>query len=80
MVGSATGALGRGLGAIGDDGRSNRQHHAAATDAGQGMINAGEAVAGGLWDGVTGVFTKPVEGAMKDGVGGFVGALPSLVS
>lgn len=36
------------------------------------LLDGGESLARGVFNGVTGVFTKPIEGAQKSGVGGFV--------
>ncbi|KAK3275252.1 hypothetical protein CYMTET_16610 [Cymbomonas tetramitiformis] len=36
------------------------------------LLDGGESLARGVFNGVTGVFTKPIEGAQKHGVGGFV--------
>ena len=44
-----------------------------------GLLSGGKSIANGLEKGITGVVTKPLEGAKKSGVGGFfVGGLKGL--
>lgn len=37
----------------------------------EGLARSGKGLVMGVFDGVTGVFTKPIDGAKSDGVGGF---------
>ena len=36
-----------------------------------GMVEGIKGLSYGIWDGVTGLVTEPIEGAKKSGVGGF---------
>ena len=38
---------------------------------GDGLVKGFSSAGSSIWSGVSGVFTKPIEGAMDDGVGGF---------
>ena len=39
---------------------------------GEGIVKGFSSAGTSIWSGVSGVFTKPIEGAKNDGVGGFI--------
>ncbi|CAG9865247.1 unnamed protein product [Phyllotreta striolata] len=74
-VSKITGAMGKGIAALTFDEdfqrkrreQKNRKPH----NAQEGLARSGKGVVMGFYSGVTGVFTKPVEGAKESGVEGF---------
>lgn len=41
------------------------------TDWKSGFVEGGKSLGFGLWDGITGLVTEPVDGAMREGAAGF---------
>ncbi|XP_024542530.1 uncharacterized protein LOC9648284 isoform X1 [Selaginella moellendorffii] len=80
LLGNASSALGhmsKGVAALSMDKkfiRSRQKHEtkAAVEDIGDGIREGGEALAKGFFRGVTGILTKPLEGARSAGVEGFL--------
>ncbi|XP_026322169.1 vacuolar protein sorting-associated protein 13 [Hyposmocoma kahamanoa] len=74
-VSRITGAMGHGLAALSldKDYQRRRRDNINKTPANlqEGIARSGKGLVMGVVDGVTGVFTKPVEGAREEGVGGF---------
>ena len=83
MVGGAagtvsriTGALGKGIASLTfDDKFLNKRREAIKKRGNQNfresLARSSKGLAMGIFEGVTGVATKPIEGAKEDGVGGF---------
>ena len=74
-VGRITGTLGKGLAALtmDDDYQKKRreQLNKKPATAREGFARGGKGLVMGVFDGVTGIVRKPVEGAKQDGVSGF---------
>uniref|UniRef100_A0A914WWB3 Uncharacterized protein n=1 Tax=Plectus sambesii TaxID=2011161 RepID=A0A914WWB3_9BILA len=74
-VSRITGTLGKGVAALTLDSEYQRKRQEALNrrpqNFGQGMVRGAEGLGQGVFDGVTGVFLKPIEGAREGGVGGF---------
>ncbi|KAG5868246.1 hypothetical protein JTB14_028850 [Gonioctena quinquepunctata] len=70
-----TGAMGKGIAALTFDDEFQRkrreQLNKKPTTAQEGIARSGKGLVMGVYSGVTGVFTKPVEGAKEQGVEGF---------
>lgn len=70
-----TGTLGKGVAALTLDAEYQRKRQEALNrrpqNFGQGMVRGAEGLGQGVFDGITGVFLKPIEGAREGGVGGF---------
>jgi len=79
FVGQATGGLSKGLDTIGGESSvklfDTDSGGEGPRGVGEGLVHGGAGVVQGVFDGVTGVFTKPVEGAMEDGVVGLAQGL-----
>ncbi|XP_024384462.1 uncharacterized protein [Physcomitrium patens] len=71
---SALGNMSKGVAALSMDKKfiRGRQKQANVEDLGEGIREGGEAFAKSLFRGVTGIVTKPFEGAQKSGVEGFL--------
>ncbi|KAG0559465.1 hypothetical protein KC19_10G107200 [Ceratodon purpureus] len=71
---SALGNMSKGVAALSMDKKfiRGRQKQANVEDLGEGIREGGEAFAKGLFRGLTGIVTKPFEGAQKSGVEGFL--------
>merc|ERR1739848_831672 len=52
-----------------EDSRSRKSHH--AHDLADGLVRGGESLAKGVVSGISGIFTKPFQGAKKEGAKGF---------
>ena len=75
-VSRITGALGKGIASLTfDDKYLKKRREAIKKRANQNfresMARSSKGLAMGIFEGVTGVATKPIEGAREDGVGGF---------
>ncbi|XP_039442815.1 intermembrane lipid transfer protein Vps13 isoform X7 [Culex pipiens pallens] len=74
-VSKITGAMGKGLAALtfDDDYQKKRRDALNKKPASlqEGIARSGKGLVMGVFDGVTGVFTKPISGAREDGVEGF---------
>ncbi|KAF1611674.1 UNVERIFIED_CONTAM: Vacuolar protein sorting-associated protein 13, partial [Eudyptes robustus] len=74
-VSRITGTLGKGVAALTLDADYQRKRQEALNrqpqNFGEGITRAGENLTQGVVDGITGVFTKPIEGARQGGVVGF---------
>lgn len=74
-VGRITGTLGKGLAALTMDDEYQRkrqeQLNKRPTDLKSGLAQGGKGLVMGVWDGVSGVVLKPVEGAKQEGAAGF---------
>eukprot|EP01043_Picozoa_sp_COSAG02_P109971 COSAG02_NODE_46080_length_352_cov_0.505929_1_plen_112_part_10 len=74
LVGQATEGLSKGLDTIGGESSVKLFDTDSGGErprgVGEGLVHGGAGVVQGVFDGVTGVFTKPVEGAMEDGAMG----------
>ncbi|KAJ8953002.1 hypothetical protein NQ318_015363 [Aromia moschata] len=74
-VSRITGAVGKGIAALTFDEDYQRKRREALrkkpTTAHEGIARSGKGLVMGFYSGVTGVFTKPVEGAKEQGVEGF---------
>ena len=71
-----TGALGKGLASLTFDEKFQNKRREAIKKRGrqtfgEGMARSSKGLVMGIVDGVTGVATKPIEGAKEEGVGGF---------
>ena len=75
-VSRITGAFGKGLATLTFDEKFKAKRRADIKKRGQqnfgeSLARSGKGLVMGVFDGVTGVATKPIEGAMEEGVGGF---------
>ncbi|XP_025834660.1 vacuolar protein sorting-associated protein 13 isoform X2 [Agrilus planipennis] len=74
-VSRITGAMGKGIAALTFDKDYQRRRRDAMTkkpaSVQEGLARGGKGLVMGVYDGVTGVFTKPISGAKHDGVEGF---------
>ncbi|EDV27512.1 uncharacterized protein TRIADDRAFT_53268 [Trichoplax adhaerens] len=70
-----TDTVGKGFAALSMDKEYQRERQKASSskpsDLGEGLLRGGKGFAKGLWSGVSGIVTKPIEGAEKEGVSGF---------
>ncbi|XP_028969113.1 vacuolar protein sorting-associated protein 13 [Galendromus occidentalis] len=75
-MGKITGALGKGVAALtmDEDYQKKRrmERNKRPQDITEGIAQSGKDLVMGFYDGVTGVVTKPLEGAREDGIGGFM--------
>ncbi|XP_022255668.1 vacuolar protein sorting-associated protein 13C-like [Limulus polyphemus] len=74
-VSRITGTLGKGLAALTMDQeyqkKRRQQMNKQPEDVAQGLAQGGKGIIMGVFEGVTGVVTKPVTGAKEEGIGGF---------
>ncbi|XP_076814167.1 intermembrane lipid transfer protein VPS13A-like isoform X3 [Clavelina lepadiformis] len=74
-VSKVTGALGKGIASITMDDDFKRQRleekNRQPADVTEGLARGGKSLVMGVFSGVTGIVTKPIEGAKKDGAAGF---------
>uniref|UniRef100_A0A914DD96 Vacuolar protein sorting-associated protein 13 n=1 Tax=Acrobeloides nanus TaxID=290746 RepID=A0A914DD96_9BILA len=74
-VSRITGTLGKGIAALTLDEEYQRKRQEALNrrpnNFGEGIAQSARGLGQGVFEGVTGVFTKPLEGAQRGGVGGF---------
>ncbi|KAJ8733309.1 hypothetical protein PYW08_001607 [Mythimna loreyi] len=78
-VSRITGAMGHGLAALSLDKEYQRRRrdniNKPPANLQEGLARSGKGLVMGVVDGVTGVFTKPIEGAREQGIGGFFSGL-----
>uniref|UniRef100_A0A2M4CVW7 Putative vacuolar protein n=1 Tax=Anopheles darlingi TaxID=43151 RepID=A0A2M4CVW7_ANODA len=78
-VSKITGAMGKGLAALTFDDDYQRKRRDALnkkpSSLQEGIARSGKGLVMGVFDGVTGVFTKPISGAKEEGVEGFLKGL-----
>ncbi|XP_050092629.1 intermembrane lipid transfer protein Vps13 isoform X2 [Anopheles aquasalis] len=78
-VSKITGAMGKGLAALTFDDDFQRKRRDALnkkpSSLQEGIARSGKGLVMGVFDGVTGVFTKPISGAKEEGVEGFLKGL-----
>ncbi|KAJ8727553.1 hypothetical protein PYW07_001672 [Mythimna separata] len=78
-VSRITGAMGHGLAALSLDKDYQRRRrdniNKPPANLQEGLARSGKGLVMGVVDGVTGVFTKPIEGAREQGIGGFFSGL-----
>eukprot|EP00761_Pharyngomonas_kirbyi_P013510 gb/GECH01013539.1/.p1 GENE.gb/GECH01013539.1/~~gb/GECH01013539.1/.p1 ORF type:complete len:3191 (+),score=691.51 gb/GECH01013539.1/:1-9573(+) len=71
-----TGSISKGLGMLSLDKEyiteRQRAQRVRPKDVGEGFSGGADAFTHGIWDGMTGIFRKPLEGSQKEGVGGFM--------
>ena len=75
-VSRITGALGKGIASLTFDSEFQRKRREAIKkrgkqNFGESLARSSKGLAMGIFEGVTGVATKPIEGARQEGVGGF---------
>ena len=75
-VSRITGALGKGIASLTFDNKFQNKRREAIKKRGnqsfgESMARSGKGLAMGIFEGVTGVATKPIEGAIEEGFGGF---------
>lgn len=70
-ISKMTGAVSKGLKTLAMDDDQDPKRKKKASGVGAGLKMGAQEFGQGLFGGVTGVFTKPVQGAKEDGVGGF---------
>lgn len=74
-VSRITGTLGKGLAALTLDEEYQKKRRQVQSrrpqDLRQGLAQSGKGLVMGVFEGVTGIVTKPIEGAKEEGVGGF---------
>ncbi|EQC27756.1 hypothetical protein SDRG_14505 [Saprolegnia diclina VS20] len=78
-TGKITETLGKGIAMLAMDNEYNTQRQQRAlkqattiSHLGDGIVEGGKDLAGGIWEGVRGVVIEPVVGAANDGAGGFI--------
>ncbi|OQR87857.1 vacuolar protein sorting-associated protein [Achlya hypogyna] len=78
-TGKITETLGKGIALLAMDSEYNTQRQQRAlkqattiSHLGDGIVEGGKDLAGGIWEGVRGVVVEPVIGAANDGAGGFI--------
>eukprot|EP00736_Rhodelphis_marinus_P007126 Rmarinus@m.9219 len=75
-TGKLTEAVGKGLATLSMDDdylrRRNRERVKRPRHAGEGLVDGAEALGKGVFQGITGIITKPLSGARQEGVSGFV--------
>ncbi|KDO32251.1 hypothetical protein SPRG_02731 [Saprolegnia parasitica CBS 223.65] len=78
-TGKITETLGKGIAMLAMDNEYNTQRQQRAlkqattiSHLGDGILEGGKDLAGGIWEGVRGVVVEPVVGAANDGAGGFI--------